>query len=381
MKFRYITDGNALEFDKANTHQQIVFAKYFSPTCPACIAMEDEWNNMCKEIDENYNTDIILSAITPSGMDKLQNTKTYSDVEYVPTIVILKNGKKIQEYDRPKNKEEMINYLLENGYIQLKMKGGFIKKKNSTKKQKYVRLRHTKTAYKRKRGGNNISLQLDEPSLMALDKTFYNQQIDLGVSRMYKMIEVAIRTIEIVLRNNSTIQSRIVTSDYNQWIDCIQSSIRNTCNKASCRVSKGLNNKCIPISLKYNPNSSANDIQNALNAYQFLLIYESVFFCKSIISNYLASVVTNKIDIPEIKKLILNNIFEYKYIYDNNSQSYPNMNSIFNMIAEITVNTVKEIDIQASVSESDITILTNLFRATRILNADFISKKNTSASS
>lgn len=362
MKFRYITDGNALEFDKANTHEQIVFAKYFSPTCPACIAMEDEWNNMCKEIDEKYNTDIILSAISPSGMDKLQNTNTYSDVEYVPTIVILKNGKKIQEYDRPKNKEEMINYLLENGYIQLKMKGGFIKKKKHTKKQKYVRLRQTKTAHKNNRGGNNKSLPLDEQSLMVLDKTFYNQQIDLGVSRMYKMIEMAIRTIEIVLRNNSTIQSRIVTSEYNQWIDCIQSSIRNTCNKASCRVSKGLNNKCIPISLKYNPKSSENDIQNALNAYQFLLIYESVFFCKSIISKYLASVVTNKIDIPEIKKLILNNIFEYKYVYDNSSQSYPNMNSIFNMIAEITVNTVKEIDIQAPTRIADITILTNSFK-------------------
>ena len=94
MKIVYVKDTNALEFDKQNK-QNIVFAKYFSPGCPACIAMESEWDDMCKDIDDKYNTDLILAQIDPTGMSKLEKTATYSDVDYVPSIVILKNGKKI----------------------------------------------------------------------------------------------------------------------------------------------------------------------------------------------------------------------------------------------------------------------------------------------
>ena len=162
MNFRVVNEKNALDFDKANTNEQIVFAKYFSPSCPACIAMEDEWNNMCKEIDNKYNTDLILASVDPSGMDKLKNTKTYNDVEYVPTIVILKNGKKIQEYDRSKRKDDMINFLLEHGFLKLKMKGG-----------------------------NNSSMRL-ESNTQEQYKTFYKQQVDIGTTPRYKMTENAI---------------------------------------------------------------------------------------------------------------------------------------------------------------------------------------------
>ena len=110
MKIVYVKDTNALEFDKQNK-QNIVFAKYFSPGCPACIAMESEWDDMCKDIDDKYNTDLILAQIDPTGMSKLEKTATYSDVDYVPSIVILKNGKKIAEYDGPKNKDNMIEFV------------------------------------------------------------------------------------------------------------------------------------------------------------------------------------------------------------------------------------------------------------------------------
>ena len=73
MKIIYVKDTNALEFDKANK-EKMVFAKYFSPGCPACIAMESEWDNMCKDIDEKYDTDLILAQIDPTGMNKLEET-------------------------------------------------------------------------------------------------------------------------------------------------------------------------------------------------------------------------------------------------------------------------------------------------------------------
>ena len=84
--------------------------------------MESEWDDMCKDIDDKYNTDLILAQIDPTGMSKLEKTATYSDVDYVPSIVILKNGKKIAEYDGPKNKDNMIEFLLKGGYVKHKMK-------------------------------------------------------------------------------------------------------------------------------------------------------------------------------------------------------------------------------------------------------------------
>ena len=135
MKLLYVNGNNAIHFDKENKKYP-VFAKYFSPTCPACIAMEDQWNDMCKEVEEKYDTDVILAQIDPTGMNKLENMNTYSDVDYVPSIVLLKNGEKVKEYDGAKEKDKMIDFLLENGLIHNKMKGGMKRKTNKRKTSK-----------------------------------------------------------------------------------------------------------------------------------------------------------------------------------------------------------------------------------------------------
>ena len=57
MKILYINGKNADKFDKYNKKHP-VFAKYFSPSCPACIAMENEWDEMCKDIENKYDTDL-----------------------------------------------------------------------------------------------------------------------------------------------------------------------------------------------------------------------------------------------------------------------------------------------------------------------------------
>lgn len=151
MKIIYVNDKNALDFDKQNKNNT-VFAKYFSPMCPACISMKTEWDDMCKDIDEKYNTDLILAQIDPGGMRELENTKTYSDVSYVPSIVILKNGEKIDEYNGNKNKEDMINFLLKGKYLRDNMKGGYksSKKKKTKKKHKIRRKKHTSQSRRKK---------------------------------------------------------------------------------------------------------------------------------------------------------------------------------------------------------------------------------------
>lgn len=166
MRILYVNGKNAKEFDTENK-KHTVFAKYFSPTCPACVAMEDVWDNTCKEVNEKYDTDMIMAQIDPDGMDELKNMKTHSDVAYVPSLLVLKNGKKIKEYEGPKEKNKIIDFLLENGLIKSKvnMNGGAKSRKNKTasrrhmnkassKKHKTTSRKHKKSSKKRKHRKN-----------------------------------------------------------------------------------------------------------------------------------------------------------------------------------------------------------------------------------
>ena len=103
MKLLYVNNKNANIF-KNDVKSKDAFVKYFSPSCPACIAMEEEWDDMCKDINEKYNTDMILAQMDPSGMKELDETEVHTDVDFVPTIVILKNGKKYKEYNGDKKR-------------------------------------------------------------------------------------------------------------------------------------------------------------------------------------------------------------------------------------------------------------------------------------
>jgi thioredoxin-like negative regulator of GroEL len=143
MKILYVNDTNAQHFDNENKKHP-VFAKYFSPTCPACIAMESEWDDMCKDIDKKYNTDMIMAQIDPQGMNKLEGMKTHSDVAYVPSIMILKNGQKVKEYEGEKRKDKMLQFLLDNGLIKPK-RGGSCSKARQHKSRKSRKSRTSKT--------------------------------------------------------------------------------------------------------------------------------------------------------------------------------------------------------------------------------------------
>ena len=136
MKVLYVNDKNAQDFNDKNKKHP-VFAKYFSPTCPACIAMSDVWDETCKEVDEKYDTDMIWAQIDPDGISELANTDTYSDIAYVPALIVLENGKKKLEYKGPKDKDKIIEFLVKHRLIKIKiksnMRGG---RKNKSRKNK-----------------------------------------------------------------------------------------------------------------------------------------------------------------------------------------------------------------------------------------------------
>ena len=71
MKFMNVNGETAGLFSNL-AKNTIVFAKYYSPTCPACVAMSEEWENMEKELSRNgvYSGDLIIAQIEPSRYEK-----------------------------------------------------------------------------------------------------------------------------------------------------------------------------------------------------------------------------------------------------------------------------------------------------------------------
>ena len=165
MKRLIINGENALQFhnDNMNKTNPVVFAKYYSPSCPACIAMSDEWDNMATDIEQNYDTDLAVADIDPTAMNVLEKTSTHSDVDYVPSIVILNNGNKIKQYQDSREKEKMIQFLLDEGHIKRKNKHNLAKmsriktskksKGNSSKKTKGGRSKKSKGGRSKKTKG------------------------------------------------------------------------------------------------------------------------------------------------------------------------------------------------------------------------------------
>ena len=161
---RLIINGeNALQFhnDNMNKINPIAFAKYYSPSCPACIAMSDEWDNMTSDIEQNYDTDLAVVDIDPSGMNILEKTSTHSDVDYVPSLVILSNGNKIKQYQGSRETDQMIQFLLEEGHIRRKNKDYSVGLQQAysipSKRSKTKRSKHSKRIKTKRRRNTKIS--------------------------------------------------------------------------------------------------------------------------------------------------------------------------------------------------------------------------------
>ena len=310
MKLIYVNDKNANHFKK-EASKKTAFVKYFSPSCPACIAMEDDWEDMCDDIDKKYDTDMVLAQMDSSGMKELDGSDIYTDVDYVPTLVVLKNGKKHKEYNGNKTKDEMIEFLKDEGLITSKMKGGGKKTRskkgglppqllgrrqtlNASKSKSKSRSTPTSTPTSTSRrvssvtGPPNISLDTSrdlgekrykddfnfttnkswlEPFLIDVISNIKNPS--MNDARVY-----ATRVVDKIFRNNSKFKTFRYDEYSNKWLYCAD----RVTDTSECRRSPGFKNKMIPVERKFNPEFASNEkaISDAENAYNFLANFNSI---------------------------------------------------------------------------------------------------------
>jgi thiol-disulfide isomerase/thioredoxin len=166
MKIEIVNEINLKDLNdfERKASNKTMFAKYFSPTCPACIKVKDDWDNMCKELENDYEGDIMVANIDPEAMDNLKTV--YHDIQYVPRIAIIKNGKLEEEYNKEITKEDLIQFLMEKGLIHkrdISQSGGGIRKriKRKTKKNRKNKKsrKHTRKQKTRKNHKKNKNLR------------------------------------------------------------------------------------------------------------------------------------------------------------------------------------------------------------------------------
>jgi thiol-disulfide isomerase/thioredoxin len=277
MKILYVNGTNAKHFDKENKKHP-VFAKYFSPTCPACIAMEDVWTETCRDIDKKYDTDMIMAQIDPTGMTELEKMDTYNDVAYVPSLIVLQNGKKVNEYEGPKEKDKLIKFLLENGLIKFKsnMRGGSKKSREryNNKKKSHKRI-HTGRGQGISKTVSNDEFSFVEnkdwlePFLSKLMEQYLNDPTKIITNE--EAIDFAIKKVNSIFRPKGLITKEFVQYK-KDWEACPKKGL--SCINSECRKSPGFGDRCVPSVRKFDPKYNEDvykyNIKLAEQSYNYL---------------------------------------------------------------------------------------------------------------
>ena len=109
---------------------------FYSPMCGHCMSMKDEWESF-----ENYAKDLEgKGMIARVRNDYIGEVNGDSDIMGYPTILSLRNGSKISEFDDERLRDKFIEYLeSQNPDLKKNQKGGKRRLKKSRKTKKRVK--------------------------------------------------------------------------------------------------------------------------------------------------------------------------------------------------------------------------------------------------
>ena len=165
MKLLYINHKNANKLLTYSKKSPLI-VKYYSPTCGACIGMQDEWEKLCEDLEKNYHGEVVVANVDPSGRDALDEYDIHTDIDGYPTILYLVKGKKKSEFEGPRTHENMLEWIGGHNIIKKKQNGGRkqTRKRNKTrmktkpnktnKTNKTKRTKRNKKSRRHSRGGS-----------------------------------------------------------------------------------------------------------------------------------------------------------------------------------------------------------------------------------
>ena len=137
-----------LSVQKFNTavKNKDAFIHYYHPQCGHCLELEPEWTSLVKTLKAKYkNADLLIAKIRN---DMMKDIKAHKEIQGFPTIFILKNGKKVKEYNGDRKAESLLNYLKENFTLggNKSQSGGRRRKKRKTRSRR----KHRRTRQRRR---------------------------------------------------------------------------------------------------------------------------------------------------------------------------------------------------------------------------------------
>ena len=148
MKIITITDDDIDKFARIASTQPVL-VRYHSPNCGHCLAMEDEWQELCRAGLITDNT-VKIVDVDVSIADKLNHPSAKNALSVgVPSIYFLK-GSKMVEYKGDRNSKKMADFV--NSHTNIK--GGKKQTENANNTGKLndsidATLRKNRSNYKR----------------------------------------------------------------------------------------------------------------------------------------------------------------------------------------------------------------------------------------
>lgn len=106
--------------------KQHIITKYYSDGCPHCVHMKEDWNKVISTIMNNYtpelpNHNLVMANVdVDKGMSSCDKKYIPDSYDYVPTIAIIVDGKKVSEFQGERTFQNMLNWVVSNEVSPLK---------------------------------------------------------------------------------------------------------------------------------------------------------------------------------------------------------------------------------------------------------------------
>jgi len=115
-----------------NPQTQGLLVKFYADWCGHCQSMTVDWDKITRELKSKYecqntNCTLTIANIRVQSMDDndkiIKNVKHIpKDIQGVPSILFVSNGKITQEYSGERVFEQMLSWIINNNNFPLKMK-------------------------------------------------------------------------------------------------------------------------------------------------------------------------------------------------------------------------------------------------------------------